>query len=185
MENLNSREYLDKCKAVVLENLRYVEAAPGTQLQHVPPDWVLRETDEEVSGVWVGEGGPPYCGFARLHIHLLPPPLPQVRAAAAASAAARAGAGGGGSSLIDTAVSRLHVRGEDVRLVGSLLQGRREADGELYEGERDVDAVEEGTDLPAGAVKALAEGDVPDPPVPSGGAGDDAMAGPHADDADL
>jgi histone deacetylase 1/2 len=72
MENLNSREYLDKCKAVVLENLRYLEAAPGTQLQHVPPDWVLREADDEVGACGSGWGpsvpssrGPTTCIGAR------------------------------------------------------------------------------------------------------------------------
>ncbi len=48
MENLNSREYLEKCKAVVLENLRYLEAAPSVQFQSVPPDFMVREYDEEV-----------------------------------------------------------------------------------------------------------------------------------------
>ena len=29
MDNLNSREYLNKCRNIVLENLRFLEAAPG------------------------------------------------------------------------------------------------------------------------------------------------------------
>jgi len=49
MENANSKSYLDKCRAVLLENLRFLEAAPSVQFQHVPPDAVLTAVDEEVS----------------------------------------------------------------------------------------------------------------------------------------
>ena len=48
MENLNSREYLNKCRAVVLENLRFLEAAPSVAFQDVPPDWAVREAQERL-----------------------------------------------------------------------------------------------------------------------------------------
>lgn len=38
--NMNSREYLHKVRSVVLENLRYLEAAPSVQFQYVPPEHV-------------------------------------------------------------------------------------------------------------------------------------------------
>jgi hypothetical protein len=47
LENANSAAYLDKCRAVILENLRSLEAAPGVAFQSVPPDFIIREADEE------------------------------------------------------------------------------------------------------------------------------------------
>jgi hypothetical protein len=48
VENLNTKEYLAKCRNTILENLRYLEAAPGVAFQDVPPDWAVRETENEL-----------------------------------------------------------------------------------------------------------------------------------------
>lgn len=48
MENLNSRQYLEKCRSILLENLRYIEHAPGVAFQDVPPDWAVRTVEEEI-----------------------------------------------------------------------------------------------------------------------------------------
>ena len=48
MENMNSREYLGKCRAVILENLRYLEAAPSVAFQDVPPDWAVRDAQDRI-----------------------------------------------------------------------------------------------------------------------------------------
>ena len=48
MENLNTKEYLAKCRTVILENLRYLEAAPSVAFQDVPPDWAVREVEDEL-----------------------------------------------------------------------------------------------------------------------------------------
>jgi len=48
VENLNTREYLTKCRNIILENLRYLEAAPSVAFQDVPPDWAIREVEEEL-----------------------------------------------------------------------------------------------------------------------------------------
>jgi hypothetical protein len=48
MENMNSREYLGKCRAVILENLRFLEAAPSVAFQDVPPDWAVRDAQERI-----------------------------------------------------------------------------------------------------------------------------------------
>ncbi|KAJ3108163.1 histone deacetylase [Phlyctochytrium planicorne] len=45
MENLNSREYLEKLKAKIIDNLRSVAHAPSVQMQEVPRD--LFSDDEE------------------------------------------------------------------------------------------------------------------------------------------
>ncbi|KAJ1505083.1 histone deacetylase [Coelomomyces lativittatus] len=47
MENLNSREYLDKVKTRIFENLRHLQFAPSVQMQPVPPDVDPQEPDEE------------------------------------------------------------------------------------------------------------------------------------------
>lgn len=46
LENRNSRPYLDKCCALILENLRSLAAAPSVQFQDVPPDWAVREAED-------------------------------------------------------------------------------------------------------------------------------------------
>nr|AAL83942.1 putative histone deacetylase [Physarum polycephalum] len=38
MENQNGREYLEKCKNKILENLRHLQNAPGVAMHEVPPD---------------------------------------------------------------------------------------------------------------------------------------------------
>ena len=45
VDNLNSREYLNKCRNIILENLRYLEAAPSVQFQDVPPDWAIKHVE--------------------------------------------------------------------------------------------------------------------------------------------
>jgi len=47
MENLNSREYLNKKKIQILENLRMLKGAPSVQIQDVPPDTYWGSDDEE------------------------------------------------------------------------------------------------------------------------------------------
>jgi histone deacetylase 1/2 len=48
VENLNTKEYLAKCRSVILENLRYLEAAPSVAFQDVPPSWAVREAEEDL-----------------------------------------------------------------------------------------------------------------------------------------
>lgn len=38
MANQNTREYLDKCRERIIENLRHVQFAPSVQMQQVPSD---------------------------------------------------------------------------------------------------------------------------------------------------
>ncbi|XP_062501177.1 histone deacetylase 3-like [Corticium candelabrum] len=38
IENQNNRQYLDQIKQTVTENLRLLQAAPGVQMHHIPPD---------------------------------------------------------------------------------------------------------------------------------------------------
>lgn len=47
MPNLNSPEYLEKCKIKVLENLRSSQFAPSVQMQDVPPDMLSSSDDED------------------------------------------------------------------------------------------------------------------------------------------
>ncbi|KAI9136918.1 hypothetical protein BKA69DRAFT_1101288 [Paraphysoderma sedebokerense] len=47
MDNLNTREYLEKVKTRIIENLRHIQHAPSVQMQPVPPDPVLDEIDED------------------------------------------------------------------------------------------------------------------------------------------
>ncbi|ORY68031.1 hypothetical protein BCR35DRAFT_308216 [Leucosporidium creatinivorum] len=47
MENSNSREYLEKTKAALLESLRNMPFAPSAQMQHVPYDFEDDEEDED------------------------------------------------------------------------------------------------------------------------------------------
>jgi histone deacetylase 1/2 len=93
MDNANPREYLDKCKAVVLENLRSLEAAPSVQFQDVPPDWSVRDAADELRYL-------------------------------------------GGSADPD-------------RRPTGIVDGRREAEGEYYDGEADHDAMDEDAEAEA------------------------------------
>jgi hypothetical protein len=45
---LNTKEYLAKCRSVILENLRYLEAAPSVAFQDVPPSWAVRDAEEDL-----------------------------------------------------------------------------------------------------------------------------------------
>jgi histone deacetylase 1/2 len=48
MENLNSREYIEKCKARIFENLRHIAGAPSVPLgTEVPPDTFFDSEDED------------------------------------------------------------------------------------------------------------------------------------------
>ena len=47
MENANSREYLDKIKAAVFENLRHTVPVPSVQMQDVPPSFGAMTDEEE------------------------------------------------------------------------------------------------------------------------------------------
>ena len=55
MENMNSREYLEKVKyclfltrrTKILENLRHLPHAPSVQMHHVPNDLFSDDDDEE------------------------------------------------------------------------------------------------------------------------------------------
>lgn len=47
MENLNSYEYLEKNKQIILQNLSNIKGAPSVQIQEVPPDTYLEDSDDE------------------------------------------------------------------------------------------------------------------------------------------
>ncbi|KAI8846436.1 histone deacetylase 1 [Chytridium lagenaria] len=47
MENLNSREYLEKIKVKIIENLRNVAHAPSVQMQEVPRDMFSDDEEDE------------------------------------------------------------------------------------------------------------------------------------------
>ncbi|TPX42106.1 hypothetical protein SeMB42_g01200 [Synchytrium endobioticum] len=47
MENQNSREYLDKIKIKIIENLRHIPSAPSVQTQEVPADGFSSDDDED------------------------------------------------------------------------------------------------------------------------------------------
>jgi histone deacetylase 1/2 len=51
MENLNTREYLEKTKNIILENLREVQHAPSVQLQPIPRDPYQDTKDAEQDDV--------------------------------------------------------------------------------------------------------------------------------------
>eukprot|EP00002_Diphylleia_rotans_P020684 TRINITY_DN4009_c0_g1_i1.p1 TRINITY_DN4009_c0_g1~~TRINITY_DN4009_c0_g1_i1.p1 ORF type:complete len:421 (+),score=73.08 TRINITY_DN4009_c0_g1_i1:78-1340(+) len=57
MENLNTREFLDKMRIKVMENLRNIDFAPSVQMQEVPPDMNYWDDngDEEDPEVRVSE----------------------------------------------------------------------------------------------------------------------------------
>lgn len=41
MENMNRPEQLDAITSRILQNLKYLQAAPSVQMHAVPPDWVI------------------------------------------------------------------------------------------------------------------------------------------------
>jgi len=47
MENMNSLEYLEKYKNIILENLNHIKGAPSVQMQEVPPDTYYVSEDED------------------------------------------------------------------------------------------------------------------------------------------
>eukprot|EP00940_MAST-03C_sp_MAST-3C-sp2_P001501 g1501.t1 len=47
LENQNTDEYLAKYRDIILENLRSLRPAPGVQLHHVPPDWMIKNAGED------------------------------------------------------------------------------------------------------------------------------------------
>jgi histone deacetylase 1/2 len=47
MENQNSRDYLDKCKIKILENLRHLQQAPGVAQHEIPPDAIDFSDDSD------------------------------------------------------------------------------------------------------------------------------------------
>lgn len=47
IENQNGKEYLDKLKVKVFENLRCLAAAPSVQMQEVPPMYIPSDDEEE------------------------------------------------------------------------------------------------------------------------------------------
>ncbi|KAK3241677.1 hypothetical protein CYMTET_48582 [Cymbomonas tetramitiformis] len=47
MENQNSKEYLDKVRCKMLENLRHLDPVPSVQMHETAPDAVLPEEEEE------------------------------------------------------------------------------------------------------------------------------------------
>mmetsp|Transcript_5354 Transcript_5354/g.15737 ORF Transcript_5354/g.15737 Transcript_5354/m.15737 type:complete len:454 (-) Transcript_5354:95-1456(-) len=49
MENLNTRDTLDHCRTMILENLRMIKGAPSVQFQEVPPDFVTQDKGEDDS----------------------------------------------------------------------------------------------------------------------------------------
>jgi hypothetical protein len=111
MENRNSAGYLEKCKAVILENLRGLQAAPSVAFQERPPDWSVREVEEELRSL----GG-------SLN--------PDVRPGQPGSDVAPGGGAGAGGAL-SAAPSMLSGLGG--------VEGTREHDAELYDHERDID----------------------------------------------
>lgn len=47
MDNLNTREYLEKYCAKIIDNLRNVAHAPSVQMQDVPADFLKDSSDED------------------------------------------------------------------------------------------------------------------------------------------
>lgn len=55
MLNLNTRDYLEKCKMNIIENLRHTEFSPSVPLQDVPKDYYSESEDEIDSDDDLGE----------------------------------------------------------------------------------------------------------------------------------
>lgn len=47
MENMNSLEYLEKYKNIILDNLNHIKGAPSVQMHEVPPDTYYISEDED------------------------------------------------------------------------------------------------------------------------------------------
>ena len=48
MENLNTREYLEKCRNRIIDNLRHIAGAPSVPLgTEIPPDAIQSDNEEE------------------------------------------------------------------------------------------------------------------------------------------
>eukprot|EP01097_Dermamoeba_algensis_P011508 TRINITY_DN8929_c0_g1_i1.p1 TRINITY_DN8929_c0_g1~~TRINITY_DN8929_c0_g1_i1.p1 ORF type:complete len:447 (-),score=82.62 TRINITY_DN8929_c0_g1_i1:148-1488(-) len=47
MENLNSKKYLERCRAQLMEHLRHLEAAPGAPIMEVPPPFQMSEEEDD------------------------------------------------------------------------------------------------------------------------------------------
>lgn len=142
LENANSRSYLDKCTALILEQLASVAHAPSVQFQHVPPDMVLREVDAEVrreamaaaraaardgplAGARIGSGAAA-AADERDSDRL---PMSSIRDSAAMAAALSGESGAGAGAGTGPASGGL-----------ADLEGRRAGEGELYDGDGDLDA---------------------------------------------
>lgn len=46
MENANTKEYLEKYKLKIFQHLKALNGAPSVQMQEVPPDFIMRESEE-------------------------------------------------------------------------------------------------------------------------------------------
>lgn len=62
MVNLNTPEYLEKCKQRIIENLRHCQFAPSVQMQDVPTDMFPSdgedgEEEEEFARAWDADEG--------------------------------------------------------------------------------------------------------------------------------
>jgi len=47
MENMNSKDYIEKYKTQIFKNLKQLTGAPSVQFQDVPPDYMVAEVDED------------------------------------------------------------------------------------------------------------------------------------------
>lgn len=47
MENQNTKDSLEHCRNVILENLQTIKGAPSVQFQEVPPDFVSGDHDDD------------------------------------------------------------------------------------------------------------------------------------------
>lgn len=65
MANLNTPEYLEKCKQRIIENLRHCQFAPSVQMQDVPRDMFVSDGDdsEDDAAAWDEDGDFPRGGF--------------------------------------------------------------------------------------------------------------------------
>ena len=62
MVNLNTPEYLEKCKQRIIENLRHCQFAPSVQMQDVPADMFNSDgeaeaDEEEWTAAWDADEG--------------------------------------------------------------------------------------------------------------------------------
>lgn len=51
MENQNTKEYLEKCRSIIIENLRNLQFAPSVQMQTAPNDLLESSDDEEIMDI--------------------------------------------------------------------------------------------------------------------------------------